>query len=403
VFWNATESSITWLSGFQRDLIPSYLADKVRFVVKGSATGIEIGNIIGSVILNNGDTLHIKPKVGEINFFRMLLVCEGLRAELNHDYQEFIGYQENSDASLPALIARRFLYELHYVLKASLRFERTKLIQEQQFVQGKILPVPTLKNIRKRRAFPVATVVAVRDFDTAEHRILAEAAKYALSYVNINTSNKNPHIVSARYWIKRFSGSLRLIQDLAEVNCNLRKSKYAGVRGYYVRTLTLAKVILGQSGFTQGKAEEIYGDVILINSATLFEEYIRNIIAEKYHPQGFSVRKGGNPTEFLYVDGSYKLTPDIAIFKGVNQVLVGDAKYKIPDAKDHYQILSYMRSYGLTTGVLFAPSFSEKEEVISERKTQQGEKVIEMYLPLSNLDTTETLLGQLHEYVHFGI
>ena len=399
--WNAIESSITWLPGFQRGLIPSYLADKLRFVVRGSATGIEVGNIIGSVILSNGDTLHIKPKVGELNFFRMLSVCEGLRAELNSDYQEFVGYQENNDVSLPKLIARRFLHELHHVLKASLRFERTKLIQERQFVEGNILPLQTIKNIRKRKAFPIATVVSVRDFDTAEHRILAEAAKYALSYVD--SSNKNPHIVSAKYWIKRFSGSLRLMQDLAEVNRNLRKSKYAGVRGYYVRTLTLAKVILGQSGFTQGKAEEIYGDAILINSATLFEEFIRNIIAEKYHPKGFSVRKGGNPTEFLYVDGSYKLTPDIAIFKGVNQVLVGDAKYKVPDAKDHYQILSYMRSYGLTTGVLFAPSFSEIERVISERKTQQGEKVIEIYLPLSNLDATETLLGQLHEYAHFGI
>lgn len=400
MLWHVIESSTTFLQGFQPGLIPQHLAEKVRYVLKGSATGLEVGNIIGTVALNNGDTLHIRPKVGEVNFFRMLLICEGIASNLAADFDDFAGYESSDETPVSLLVARRFLYELHYILKASLRFERRKVAQERQFAEGKIMPVKTIRNIQRRAAFPVATLVSIREFDTPEHRILAEAAKRALSYIKI--SEITPHIASAQYWVKRFSGSRSLSQDLAEVNRKLRKSRYTGVRGYYVKTLALAKIILGESGFTQGDAEEIYGDSVLINSATLFEEYIRGVIELRYHPRGFSVRKGGHPSEFLYVDGTYRLIPDICIFKGSSQVLIGDAKYKLPDAKDHYQILSYMRSYGLSTGVIFAPNFSENHPVVSEKKTLRGERVFEIYLPLSDLDTTEKFLGQLQEYVHLG-
>lgn len=400
MLWHVTESSTTFLQDFQKSLIPQELAGKVKYVIKGAASGLEVGNIIGTVALTNGDTLHIKPKVGEVNFFRMLLVCEGLSSELALDFEEFVGYKLSDESTASLLVSRRFIYELHHILKASLRFERRKLAQERKFAEGKIMPVQTMRNIKRRSSFPVATLISIREFDTPEHRVLAEAAKRALNF--IKSSEVTPHVESAQYWIKRFSGSRYLAQDLAEVNRNLRKTRYVGARGYYVKTLALAKIILGESGFTQGNSVEIYGDAVLINSATLFEEYIRGVIEQRYHPQGFSVRKGGHPSEFLYVDGTYKLIPDITIFKDSTQVLLGDAKYKSPDAQDHYQLLSYMRSYGLSTGVIFAPNFSESKPVILEKKTLRGERVVEMHLPLLDLDATEEFLGKIQEYAHFG-
>lgn len=247
--------------------------------------------------------------------------------------------------------------------------------------------------------FPIVSEIRIRDFDTPENRIIAEAARLALTYVNV--TNNNSDIASTKYWITRFKSTYNINHDLEEVNRNLRRGKYAGARGYYVKTLTLAKMILGHSGFGQGNVEEIYGDTILINSANLFEEYVRTVIANKYHTKGFSVRKGGQPPEFLYIDGSFKLTPDICILRGTQYVLIGDAKYKIPDAKDHYQMQCYIRAYGLDTGVMFSPNFLGKEPIILLRTTHDGLKIWEIQLPLADLDSTEKTLEELHDLVKF--
>lgn len=150
MFWTATESSITWLPGFKPDMIPVHMGNKIRFVVKDKISGLEIKNLVGTIPLINGDTLQIKPKVGEMNFFRMLLKCEGLYSELKKEIDYFVAYQETDNFAPITLIARRFVHEINYILKASPRFERTKVTQKRQFVEGKVIPIQTAINLKKK-------------------------------------------------------------------------------------------------------------------------------------------------------------------------------------------------------------------------------------------------------------
>jgi len=278
VLWIAVESLTTWLPGFRPEIIPAQLNQNIRIVLKGQTTGLEIGNVVGSVALLNGDTLQIKPKVGEMNFFRMLLACEGLYSKLKTDIEEFAGYEENQEISLIRLVARRFLRELHMLIKASPRFEWKKDTRQLSFAEGRVILVPTIINLRKKASSPIVAEIRYRDFDTPENRLLAAAAHQALQYVGEVT----PDTAAAKYWIARFESNRSLSRDIATVNQCLRTGKYAGTRGYYIGALALATLILGQAGFAQGDIEEIYGDSVLVNSATLFEEYVRTILAQSY-------------------------------------------------------------------------------------------------------------------------
>lgn len=86
---------------------------------------------------------------------------------------------------------------------------------------------------------------------------------------------------------------------------------------------------------------------------------------------------------------------------GTQPVFVGDAKYKKPDASDHYQLHAYMRAYGVSVGALISPDFAKPNTDVLSRFTHDGLKTIEIYLPLSNLDKAEESLARLHEVVGF--
>jgi 5-methylcytosine-specific restriction enzyme subunit McrC len=343
----------------------------------------------------NGDALQITPKINQINFLQMLFVCEGILRELKREFQEFVGYQRDEDAAAPQkLFARRFAADLAQIHSRSLRFKRQSANHYGYSAKGRIKIAETVLNIRSGNSRPVVSTVKVRSYDTAENRLLAAAAARARKHLD------QPEW-AIEWWVERFGNNRELSSDLTEVNGRLRSGYYRGSRGYYIRTLTLAKIILGQSGVMQGSFDEILGDSVLLNTATLFEDYVRRIIAQSYQEKGFIVRKGGSPAEFLYSDGSYQVSPDICIFNRVGCVMIADAKYKQPDAGDHYQMQSYIRVYGLKTGTIIYPAF-EGEGVIKRRTTPDGLEVIEVGIPLSDLDATQRMLATLNEVVHFA-
>ena len=140
---------------------------------------------------------------------------------------------------------------------------------------------------------------------------------------------------------------------------------------------------------------------MVVNTATLFEKYVRGRLAQRYSREGLVVRKGGTPEEFLYVDGTYGLYPDITIARGATYATVGDAKYKAPDAGDHYQLSTYMQAFGVEHGFLLCPVYSKDIVAVVPKVTYDRRKMFEVYLPLVDLDAAEKILNHLHEVVPF--
>ena len=138
--------------------------------------------------------------------------------------------------------------------------------------------------------------------------------------------------------------------------------------------------------------QTVEGDAILLNTADIFEKYLRSVISEAYSDLGYVISKGGVGGTSLYTDGSFELQPDITISKDGRTLLIADAKYKQPTAGDHYQMHTYLAVNRIKRGLLLAPLYEGNEVVLREYSTTDKTVVREIYLPMNNLPLTEDFL-----------
>lgn len=393
--WRVWESSTTWLRGFPANALPSGLEASLRVLIRNGDFGLEVGGVVGSVPLANGDTLHIAPKVGPANFYRMLLTAEGLFEELRTPFEDFVSYGLEDESSFPQLVANAFVRELREVQSLGLRNTRTKVRAAGPSARGRILPLDTVLRLRLRSELPVVFEERVRDLDVAENRVLAAAGSIAASLIGSAIPAEKEFL---QKFGQRFARPRTLQSDLSEINAGLASGRYMGARGYYVRALTFAKLLLADAGLSQD-FDAVIGDALVVNTASLFERYVRHQLSERYMRDGKIIQKGGSPGQSLYTDGAISLNPDITISTGRGYVTVGDVKYKSLDAGDHYQLSIYMQNFGVTTGFLLFPALEGGRAGVAERRTSDRRKVYEICLPLDDLDATELQLHKLHEII----
>lgn len=397
--WTVRESATTWLQDFPSAIVPGELASQVRVVTRGGQSGLEVGGIIGAVALLNGDTLQIVPKVGQANFFRMLLTAEGLLDRIPNADQQFVSWGADDDpGAAAAILARRLLLVVAQIEAGGPRFARVRVTQHKESPSGRVLPGPSIKRLRLRSMQPFECVTQVRTFDVPENRVIAAALRTAIQYLKVH---EDWQLALATRWQREFYRPGSLQPDLAVTAERLGRGFYGGPRGTYASGLTLARLILGQAGISlQGEAR-VLGDSLFVNSATLFENYVRAVLAGAMRQLGYSVSKGGAPAQFMYDDGSFELIPDIRVSQGLSTIALGDAKYKVPDASDHYQMAAYMRAYNVSRAFLLCPEYAPGLDAITRHRASDGRTVAVVRLPLTDLDVTEQLLADLHRIVPF--
>jgi hypothetical protein len=389
----ATEDQITWLPRLQPAHLPYPLPNRIKVHVREEELGIEPQGIVGAIPLRNGDTLQITPKIGKVNFLRLLFKAEGLQPELCREYDDFVAYSLDEDQNIDSIVARQIFLSADEIMKRSPQFGSIRRRRLGLFVTGQIDATATALNLAQRKHEPVVCLVRERTLDIAENRVITEAIVRAWIMLNeVDRARFSP--VYAK-WMTRFPRSEDVQKDLWKVECGFAEHRYGGARGYYQKTLMLAQIILGSNGLGFSEATMVEGDAILLNTATIFEKYIRNIISEKYADAGYIVTKGGIGVPSLYVDGSFELIPDIIISRDKKILLIADAKYKLPSANDHYQMIAYLQAKGVRSGLLLAPLYDGQQVKIREYATANRFFVREAYLPINNLLEAEAFLGTL--------
>jgi 5-methylcytosine-specific restriction endonuclease McrBC regulatory subunit McrC len=393
VIFQAIESSTTWLEGFDTAWLPPQLYKDVRLVQAQGKVGLEIGNVVGVAPLSNGDTLQIIPKVGNLNFIRMLLICEGLYAELERTFQELATYASAEDQTAIWFLARSLADALLEIHRKSLRFDHKFFVKRGTYASGHIFALETTRRLLQRTPDAIVMGTHERDYDTVENRVLGKAAQVALPLISGTSDSQRRKILES--WAYQF-GQAFTVADLLEVDKTLLGRKQAGSRGYYARALGIAKILLGQAGISTGFLHLVEAEGVLVNSATLFENFIRKVLIEKHKASGILVTKGGGlSVQTLYTDGYFELEPDY-VLQGHSQIrLIADAKYKVPDSKDHFQMICYLSRYGVRSGVLLMPCFSERPRNPIQHLTPEGTAVWEVELPLSDMGATESILADL--------
>lgn len=388
------EGEITWLPGLSASDIPP-LPTGISLHIRRGELGIEAQGRVGAVPLLNGDTLQIIPKVGRINFFRLLFKAEGIQQDLEREYDDFVSYSVNEERNIDSIVARHLMFSAAEIMKCGPKQGRIKRCCEGIFAAGKIEVVPTILNLACRKQEPVVYLVRERTLDIPENRVLTAAIMRAWPALE-EVDRFELRRVWER-WLMRFSQPSNLDADLEKIEQRFATGQYGGARDYYRRALMLAQIVLGGSGLGLNDSTTVEGDAILLNTANIFEKYLRSIISASYSDAGYIVSKGGVGVKSLYINGSFELEPDICITKNGRIVLIADAKYKKPTSLDHYQMHTYLVANGLKQGLLLAPLYEGNDVVIREYATTQKILIREIYLPMGDLDITEKFLQTVIE------
>jgi len=390
----AKENELTWLDELNFDAIPQNLPNGIKIHQRGKLIGVEAQGLVGSLPLLNGDTLHITPKVGSVNFLRLLFRAGGNQKNLLAEYESFVQYFLDPESQVDFLVAKNLLVAADEIIRRSPLQERVSRRTRGPYLQGRIETVATSLNIARFQDDPVVSHVKRKTVDIPENRVLTEAVIRAWIIVQDKDISNSLQTIKDR-WTRRFPRSRNIIEDLDNVERGFSSGRYGGSRDYYRKALMLAQVILGSQGLGLHEGATVDGSAFLLNTADVFEKYIRNTIAESHLDSGYLVSKGGIGSLSLYTDGSFMLEPDVFVSKSGRPILIADAKYKKPDSGDHYQMQVYLRAHGISSGLLISPSFDGTDVNIKEYATSDKIIVREAYLPMQNLASTEDFLASV--------
>lgn len=391
----ALEGDTTWFRGLAQSDIPHPLPKGINIHIRRDEVGLEIQGLVGAIPLLNGDTLQIIPKIGRVNFLRLLFKAEGSQRDLEGEYEKFVDYSVDDEQNIDSIVARQLMFSAAEILSRSPKQGRVKRRRDGVFAVGQIDAVATALNIACHKSEPVTYFLREKTLDIPENRVLTEALLRAWPMVE-EIDQVNLRWIRDR-WLGRFPRSLDLGADLDHVERGFASAIYGGPRDYYRKALMLSQIILGSNGLGFSEAATIEGDAVLLNTADIFEKYLRNVISGAYSETGYVVTKGGIGISSLYTDGSFELQPDIVVSRDGRTLLISDAKYKEPTAGDHYQMHTYLAVNGVKRGLLLAPLFEGEEIVVREYSTAEEKVIREAYLPMSNLTVTEEFLSTVIE------
>lgn len=376
----AREGATTWFHDLRSEDFPRPLPHSITLHGREGAVGVEVNGVCGSLPLRTGGSLHIAPKIGGANFLRMLASVAGIT-------QWSVGaeYGRADEATLAEMVVRRFVVAAAEAWRQSLRPVRTTRRCVGAHPSGRLDVVATQLRMDEGRLAPFVGTSKVRTHDTAENRLIAISLRRAWDLLEPALQRQYDGVVEC--WSGVVTPS-EIDQDLAELL--RRPPRPGGARWYYDELLALAQVLLGVGGIAPA-GSGISADVTLIDTARVFEEWVRTQVRQSHEPDGYTVSKGSGV--FLYLDDSFQLEPDIVVARPPTDVLIADAKYKRVSSDDHYQMGAYLTRYEVDRGVLIAPS--EGHEVLVTERRRGRFVVSELYLPMGDLDMAEQKLATL--------
>lgn len=387
--WRLRENTVGDLPGVATTDLPDPMPRGVSVVWHRGQLGLRPEGVAGSFTLANGDVCHVTPKVGHVALHRMLAVVHGDDA-MPHEIS-LLG--DTPGGGLPEAAARGFLERVEEALRRGRAGGRTRRPRTDTVARGPVDVRQTSRRLAARRPDPVVSHPRERTTDTPENRVVA-AALQACQHLTPDARTQLRAL--QRRWGVPHGAPAALRDDVETVRLRLARKGYRGPRHYYEPLLRLALVVLGESAF-DGEGS-LRGDHGLVRMDSLFERYTRTVVRGSLVQHGCVVAKARPGEESLYLDGSQSLQPDIVVSRGEARVLLADAKYKDPTAADHYQMHAYLEHFGVPSGVLLTPADSHSETEPIVRRTKTGRRVVEIGLPLYQLDAAEDRLSRLLEY-----
>lgn len=396
--WYIYDNQITDTLGFEVSwLSPEayrYVTPHINHLPAGKTlVSLEAGPYVGTLPLNNRDTLYIIPRAGRESFSRMMFVVEGIEEAARKEFEEFVnlGYTEAGHTPWSVLLARPFISRLRMIEKESLVTNREASFRRLGYVRGRVKFTGTLISLARNDENPIHTFLREPTHLNLENRLLSTASAVLLRVGNLDDMQRQ---VVAR-WAGLCRGNYITLNELRNIISGIRTHKFTGSRSYYVSALVMARLIIFQTGISLESSNGIEGEPLVTNIADLFEKYIRTLIGRYLLPKGYLVEKNERQPPSLFSDGTCKLKPDIIISQQGTVKLIADVKYKprpVVDTSDYYQMSIYLDNFGINVGLLVLPNPNQSEHNLIKRETVKGKCIFELRLPLNDWEKSESAL-----------
>lgn len=321
---------------------------KIEIIPKGeNQYQLKATSWVGTIKIPNSYTINIRPKIGNLNFFKMLVYSENLA-----DVKFFDLVRASEGIDLVDFMARLFLETTNEIIQDGVYKSYISKVEEIPTIRGRLLLV---QNIRRPRITQEKFWCEYDDLspDILENQILLYSAKLIATLVRDRKLKEEIYRVQ---YIFEKEGVSDVFLDLY----HLDMVTYQKFNQHYENALKLCEFILRliwYGDFTREEMLPIYG--FLYNMNSLFQNFVTRVIQEtmpeyrvKREPKKNRLLE--NVTKFedyekLSETVSTKvLKPDIVIQEKTNgnPVFVIDTKYKKgdPSANDFYQSVAYSLS-----------------------------------------------------------
>ena len=347
-------------------------------------------------------TITIKPKIGSLNFFKMVEYLENLN-DIN--FQGRVSLKEGEDFA--DLISRLFIDLVNEVIEVGLYKNYATVEEEISTIRGKLLAT---KNIKKPRISQEKFWCEYDEigYDTLENQALLYCSRI-LSWLVVDKS------------IRKKLGQIQHVFEKEGVTeafldpYHLDMIHYQKFNEHYENVLKLCEFILRSlwyGDFSKEGPVPAYG--FLCNMHTLFQNFITKILQAEFSQ--FIIKKNLSNNELLKdvtpeeintkQISSKTLKPDIVIQdkKTRDTILIIDTKYKKndPTANDIYQSVAYSLAFNCPV-MLLLPQLDVRKRGDFELIDELGKNACifarTVDLSESNLDYVSTIKNRLKNII----
>jgi 5-methylcytosine-specific restriction enzyme subunit McrC len=347
---------------------------------------------VGYIPIDEDLQLIVLPKIENLSDFFYVLEKAGLTPKVWMDYPIFAEIDDSEREDAPLFLVKVLLRRLRLLKRDGFYRKSIRRSETRSAVKGKIEITHTVRRCLMRgKSHNIHCSYFDPTVDTIENRFI----KYTLWRLIKSGLPRDVKRELRKFWRIFIEIPFQPSElYLTEIEKIIRRRRLPSSRSYYIDILSLCFLIIANSTVIVKAGDDIRLNAFAINMDRMFENYVRNALAEVLHPELIVV--DGNQDRrplFLGMDKP-AITPDIIVDIPSESLVVADVKYKekdLPNERDWYQVIAYTLALGVPVGVLIYSS----DEVKSPQMFRIGDKTLWVcYFQTHKLREEEISLGE---------
>ena len=337
--------------------------NRFRPTYQRNRPSVQCAGWVGYIPLNDAFALEVSTRVPVGNLERLVGMAAGYTPTVLRKYTRLFGHAEDRPEALFDLLADQLLNAFDRIWESGLLKTYDRVVRVNSSPSGRIMPFET-EWLSGKAGRPTAMSSAFhRTPDFGPNRLLRHAFEKLLAlYVGLVDQKQRARTLRLRKALVRLGDVQRAsASDLTPQAIAGYLKQLSVHHEHYVDALMVAHLIVYDLGLSIRQPGGIaILPSILIDMATVFESYMRRVLADGLADDPTIQVKDGNKDG----DGGAKVslydpvriglnspdaTPDIVIEVDGRATLVIDAKYKptpkMPDRSDVNQVIVYGARY----------------------------------------------------------